>query len=71
MPDSALEVNEFKLQLCYYIHFRTNALWKYYIAMMISITRMIIQADSVVSDTNGFINFWLQSLAIRGETHNS
>ena len=27
-----------------------------------------IQADSVVSDTNGFINFRLQSMATRGET---
>ena len=37
---------------------------------MISITTVIqiqIQADSVVSDTNGFINFWLQSLVTRGE----
>ena len=26
-----------------------------------------IQADSVASDTNGFINFWLRSLATQGE----
>ena len=26
-----------------------------------------IQADSVVSDSNGFINFWLRSMASRGE----
>ena len=37
--------------------------------MMSMITIQIqIQADSVVSDTNGFINFWLQSLVTRGET---
>ena len=29
------------------------------------------QADSVVSDTNRFINFWLLSMGIRGERHNS
>ena len=28
-------------------------------------------ADSFVSDTNTFINFWLQSMATRGERHNS
>ena len=43
---------------------------------MISITTVIqihiqIQADTFVSDTNGFINFWLQSMATRGERHNS
>ena len=27
-----------------------------------------MQADSFVSDTNRFINFWLQSIATRGET---
>ena len=43
---------------------------------MISITAVIqyiykhtVQADYVVSDTNGFINFWLRSMATRGETH--
>ena len=46
------------------------------IAIMISITTVIqihiqIQADSVVSDTNGFINFWLWSMATQGERHNS
>ena len=30
-----------------------------------------IQADSFISDTNGFINFWLQSMVTRGERHNS
>ena len=30
-----------------------------------------IQVDCVVSNTNGFINFWLQSLATRGERHKS
>ena len=30
-----------------------------------------MQADSVVSDTNGFINFWLQFMATQGERHNS
>ena len=30
-----------------------------------------IQADSFVSDTNWFINFWLRSMATRGERHNS
>ena len=30
-----------------------------------------MQAASVVSDTNGFISFWLRSLETRGETHNS
>ena len=30
-----------------------------------------IQADSVVSDTNGFINFWLQFMATRRERQNS
>ena len=30
-----------------------------------------IQADSVVSDTNGFINFWLRFMATRRERHNS
>ena len=35
---------------------------------MIKIIRMIqIPADSFVSDTNGFINFSLRSMAIRGE----
>ena len=39
---------------------------------LISITTVIhIQADSDVSVTNGFINFWLRSMATRGETHNS
>ena len=32
---------------------------------------MHIQADSVVSDTNRFINIGLQSLATQGEKHNS
>ena len=44
--------------------------------MMISITTVIqiniqIQVHSFVSDTNGFINSWLQSMATRGERHNS
>ena len=30
-----------------------------------------IQANSVVSDTNGFINSWLWFIATRGERHNS
>ena len=30
-----------------------------------------IQADSVDSDMNGFINFLLRSMATRGEIHNS
>ena len=29
------------------------------------------QADSFVSDTNGFINSWLQSMVTRREKHNS
>ena len=37
-----------------------------YIAIMISIT--IIQADSVISDMNAFISFYLQSFMTRGET---
>ena len=41
------------------------------IAIMISITTVIqIQADSFVSDTNGFINFLLWSMATRGVRHN-
>ena len=38
------------------------------ITMISIITIVQIQAESVVSDTNGFINFWLQSLVTRGET---
>ena len=30
-----------------------------------------IQADSVVSDTNGLFTSWLRSMATRGERHNS
>ena len=48
------------------------------IAIMMSITTVIqyihkykTQADSVVSDTNGFINSWLGFMATRGEIHNS
>ena len=40
-----------------------------------SITTVIqyiqMQADSVVSDTKRFINFWRRSMATRGERHNS
>ena len=43
---------------------------------MILITTVIqihiqIQADSFVLDTDGVINFWLWSMATRGEGHNS
>ena len=50
------------------------------ITIMISITMVLqihmqihkqIQADSVVSDTNWFINFWLWFMATQGERHNS
>ena len=37
------------------------------IAIMISITT-IIQADSVVSDENGFISFYIPFLATQGNT---
>ena len=44
-----------------------------YILTMISITavHIKIQADSYVSDTNRVINFWLWSMATRGEKDNS
>ena len=30
-----------------------------------------ILADTLVSDTNGFINFWVRSIATQGERHNT
>ena len=41
------------------------------IVIMVSITKIQIQGASFVSDTNGFINSWLQFMAIRGERLNS
>ena len=62
-----------------------KGIWKKLLLLyivMISITTVIqyiykcwykynTQAVFVVSGTNGFINFWLRSMAIRGEWHNS
>ena len=39
--------------------------------LLLIIIIIIIKADSVVSDTNGFISFCLQSLATLGERHKS
>ena len=44
-----------------YIGFRKNCCILIMISIII-IIQILIQADSVVSDTNRFINFWLQSL---------
>ena len=38
------------------------------VEVMLYTIHIQIQVDSVVSDTNGFINFWLQYMATRGET---
>ena len=49
-------------------YFNLPPITKYCTAMIPRMT-IIIQADSVVSDTNGSISFGHQSLATRGERH--
>ena len=58
-------------QICFFLHISsTGSLQSCCIAIKISIIMVIqihIQVDSVVSNTNGFINFWLQSFDMRRE----
>ena len=55
-----------------YIYIYTQTYVVYRDEILVSITTVIqIQADTFVSDTNGFINFWLRFMATRGEKHNS
>ena len=58
---------------CYRSSFDHHGVVYYLVLLLITVTQLHIQiqADSFVSETNGFINSWLRSMAIRGESHNS
>ena len=62
----------FTLYVYIYIYIYTQTYVVYRDEILVSITTVIqIQADTFVSDTNGFINFWLRFMATRREKHNS